>query len=129
MPTPTVLLVDAHEDSRLIYAAAFHHYGFSVVALASCVEAVEHARLDPPELLVLAVEQPAAAAWDALRRLKGEPSTAGIPIVAVSTTGMREHCQRAVELGCAEVLVKPLPPRELLAAARRLLDGFATSAA
>lgn len=122
MPPPAVLLVDANEDSRLIYAAVLRHHGISVAAQECCVAAVEHARRQPPQLIVLALSFASGPGWGTLRTLREDPATAGIPIVAISTTGLAEHRDRALALGCAAFLVKPLPPLELLAVARGLLE-------
>jgi DNA-binding response OmpR family regulator len=121
VPTPTILLVDAHEDSRLIYAAALGHHGFRVVQTECSVQALDLARTQPPHLIVLAVSVSSAPAWGVLNALRQHPETACIPVLAVSTTGLSEHRTRALELGCAGFLVKPLPPLELLAAARQVL--------
>ena len=129
MTAPTVLLVDTHEDSRLIYAAAFRHHGFAVTAVESCAEMVALARALPPALIVLGLAYPAAAAWDALRALRSDGATACIPVLAVSTTGLQEHRERALELGCAAFLTKPLPPLELLAVVRGVLGREARAAA
>lgn len=119
-----MLLVDPHEDSRLIYATVFRHHGFVVVPLACCAEALERARREPPNLVILALYP--ALAWDALRILKRDRETADIPVLAVSTTGLPETAERATQLGCAAILSKPLPPLELLAAARELLQSCAS---
>ncbi|HEU0077554.1 MAG TPA: response regulator [Longimicrobiaceae bacterium] len=119
---PNVLLVDTHEDSRLIYAAAFRHHGFAVTAVASCAEMADLARAQRPALIVMGLEYPAAATWEALRALRSDGATACIPVLAVSTTGLQEHRDRALELGCAAFFTKPLPPLELLAAARGVLE-------
>lgn len=122
MPTPLILLVDAHEDSRLIYAAALSHHGFHVVDSPCCVQAVELAREHRPGLIVLAVSISPGPAWAMLAALQGDAGTASIPVVALSSTGQAEHRARALELGCAAFLVKPLPPLELLATARRVME-------
>ncbi|HEX2210683.1 MAG TPA: response regulator [Longimicrobium sp.] len=117
-----MLLVDANEDSRLIYAAALRHHGFSVVAHECCVAGTEAARTQPPGLIVLALTYASGPGWTALRALKEDPATACIPVVGLSTTGLPEHRERALVMGCAEFLVKPLPPLELIAVARQLLE-------
>ena len=120
--TPTVLLVDAHEDSLVIYAAALGHHGYRVVSSACCDEAPALARANLPQLIVMAVPLPSTPAWNAVREIKSGPATAQIPVLAISTTGMPEHRTLALQLGCAAFLVKPLPPLELLAAARTVLS-------
>lgn len=121
MTVPTVLLVDTHEDSRLIYAAAFRHHGLAVTAVASCAEMVAMARVLRPALIVMGLAYPAAPAWEALRALRADGATACIPVLAVSTTGLQEHRDRALELGCAAFLTKPLPPLQLLDIVRGVL--------
>lgn len=118
-----MLLVDANEDSRLIYAAALRHHGLSVMAHESSVSAVELARTQQPRVIVLALSYASGPGWTALRALKEDPATASIPVVAVSTTGLAEHRDRAMAMGCAAFLVKPLPPLELLAVAREIMLG------
>jgi chemosensory pili system protein ChpA (sensor histidine kinase/response regulator) len=117
-----VLLVDANEDSRLIYAAALRHHGFSVVANECCESAVEWARMHRPGVIVLALTFASGPGWVALRALKEDPPTASIPVLGVSTTGLPEHRERAMAMGCAAFLVKPLPPLELIAVARDVLQ-------
>ncbi|MBW3570555.1 MAG: response regulator [Gemmatimonadetes bacterium] len=123
MASPTVLLVDANEDSRLIYAAALRHHGLDVVAHECCEAAVECARVQPPDIIVLALTYATGPGWTALRTLKEDPATASIPILGVSTTGLPEHRDRALAMGCAAFLVKPVPPLQLLAVARDFLEG------
>ena len=123
MSTPTVLLVDAHEDSLLIYAAALGHHGYRVLSSDSCDEAPTLARAHLPHLIILAVSLPSTPAWNAVRALKSAALTSRIPVLALSTTGLPEHRTLALHLGCADFLVKPLPPLELLAAAHRVLAG------
>jgi CheY-like chemotaxis protein len=120
---PTVLLVDAHEDSRLIYAACLRHHGIAVVAHECFSAAVETARLEQPQVIVLALSFASGPGWTALRALKEDPATAAIPVLAVSTTGLAEHRERAFALGCAAFFVKPLPPLDLLNAALGLVEG------
>ena len=128
MAAHTVLLVDAHEDSRLIYAACFRHHGVSVVAHECSVRAVEVARMQPrPDVIVLALSFASGPGWTALRALKDDPATAAIPVLAVSTTGLPEHRARALALGCAAFYVKPLPPLDLMNAALGLLNDAAVA--
>lgn len=121
MPRPTILLVDAHEDSRFIYAAMLAHHGYRVVE-SECGEGTLEQVLDlRPQLTVLTLSAPADPAWEMLHALRQHPEAAATPVVAVSTTGMAEDRERALALGCVAFLVKPLPPMELLVAARRVI--------
>lgn len=121
MPATTILLVDAHDDSRVIYAAVLSHFGFRVLQSPCADEAMGLARAHPPQLVIASVPPAAAPAWALLHALRQHPATAAVPLLALSSTGQSEHHARARELGCAACLVKPLRPLELLAAARDLL--------
>lgn len=118
---PTVLLVDTHEDSRLIYAAALRHFGMDVVP-ADCTPAVlELARARRPALVVMELTLGASPAWALAATLRRELGTPPVPLVGLGTTGLAEHRDRALAIGCAAFLVKPVPPLDLLQHVRRLL--------
>lgn len=119
---PTVLLVDSHEDSRLIYAAALRHHGMGVLLSDCARSAVEVARRERPALIVIELSVSSSPGWEAVRSLRAAAETAATPLVGVSSTGLPEHRDRALRSGCAAFLVKPLPPLELIAQVRHLLE-------
>lgn len=119
---PTVLLVDSHEDSRLIYTAALRHHGLGVLATDSPLSGLTLALRERPSVVVLELSVTGSQAWDAIASFRGDANR-GVPVLGLSSTGLPEHRERALRLGCAAVLVKPLGPLELIAQVRRLLDG------
>jgi CheY-like chemotaxis protein len=123
VPPFSVLLLEPNDDSRLIYSAALRHCGYAVIETRDWGEGVALAAERAPALVVLGVSHPQHEAWTALAALKSSPATARIPVVAVSTSAFPADRDRAMGLGCADFLTKPCPPRELMATARRHLDG------
>lgn len=121
MYAPTVLLVEPHDDSRLIYSAALRYRGYTVVETARVGDGVALARAHRPALVVLGISFPQAPSWEAVRALKAEPATARIPVLALSSTAFAEDHAVAMSLGCDEFLHKPCPPLDLLAAASGLI--------
>lgn len=119
---PTVLLVDSHEDSRLIYTAALRHHGLGVLATDSPRSGLRLALRERPSVIVLELSVTGSQAWEAIASFRGDANR-GVPVLGLSSTGLAEHRERALRLGCAAVLVKPLGPLELIAQVRRLLDG------
>ena len=119
VPAATVLLVDSHEDSLQIYTLALRHFGYVVLAAAVHPDGESLARAHQPDLVVLALTS--QRAWESLRALREDPGTARIPIVALSTSGAAQEREQAVALGCADYLLKPCPPMELIAVTRRIL--------
>jgi DNA-binding response OmpR family regulator len=119
--SPLVLLVDSHDDSRAIYSVIFRHGGFAVAAAERADEALRQARLTPPDLVVLEVAPPRDAALHALRGLRGEPATARVPVVALSTVPTDRERDLLMGEGVTCYLAKPCPPLALLTEVRRIL--------
>lgn len=116
-----MLLVDSHDDSRAIYTAIFQHGGFAV-AVAACVdEGLRQARIQPPSVVVLEVTPPRGVALHGLRGFRGEPATASVPVVALSTWGDAAERDLLLAEGVACYLVKPCAPLVLLTEVQRLL--------
>lgn len=118
----TVLLADAHEDSRAMYATLLRHNGFAVLEAATGEEAIRLAHAHRPDAVVL---EPVLRGVDGLRALevlREHPATARIPVVVLSSVSGDEHEARARAAGCAAYLVKPCPPRRLLDAVRLLTE-------
>jgi|GEM_PF-1605619 len=118
---PLVLLVDSHEDSRAIYSVIFRHGGFDVVAAARADEALRQARLTPPDLVVMEMAPPRDGALHALRGFRGEPATARVPLVVLSTVPNDRERDLLLAEGVSCYLTKPCPPLALLTEARRIL--------
>jgi DNA-binding response OmpR family regulator len=118
---PLVLLVDSHDDSRAIYSVIFHHGGFAVAAAARADEGLRQARLTPPDLVVLEVAPPREGALHAVRGFRGEPATARVPLVVLSTVPTDRERDLLMAEGATCYLAKPCPPLALLKEARRIL--------
>jgi len=117
----TVLLVDSHEDSRVIYTTILVHHGIGVVAAAYLHEGVRLAREHRPDVIFLEYALPRSHAVEAVRALRSDSGTAAIPLVALSTAFTAAERDMALSMGFDAYLLKPCPPLELLAEARRLL--------
>ena len=69
-----------------------------------------------PDAVVLDIRMPGTDGWQVLEQLKADPDTAGIPVVVATVL---EERSRAMALGAAEYLVKPLALEDVLGALRR----------
>jgi CheY-like chemotaxis protein len=52
--------------------------------------------------------------WEAIRRLKAQDATAGIPVIVLTAHALEKDRARAVEIGCAGYLAKPIEPRRVV---------------
>jgi DNA-binding response OmpR family regulator len=71
---------------------------------------------------------PGLDGWEVCRRLKGDPATAGIPLVFLSARAQEEDRRRGLELGVAEYVTKPFDPGELVSLVGRLIAGGGSKA-
>lgn len=117
----TVLLVEDNEDNRTVYTTILRYYGFDVVEAHTGEDGVELARGLMPALILMDVGLPGMDGWEATRRLKGDPRTRHIPIIALTAHALAEHRAQSFAAGCDGYLSKPAEPREVLTEVRRYL--------
>jgi PAS domain S-box-containing protein len=86
------------------------------------LDALAAIRARRPDLVLLDMHLPDIDGLELLRRLKGDPDTEDIPVVAVSADATRERVAQALHEGAAQYLTKPLNVAELLAVVDDLLE-------
>ncbi|HYW10262.1 MAG TPA: response regulator [Longimicrobium sp.] len=121
MASPIILLVEDNPDNRAIYGTILRHFGFEVAEAETGEDGVRMAREISPALILMDVAMPGMDGWEATRILKGDPETAGIPVIALTAHAMSEDRRRAEEVGCDGYLSKPVEPRRVVAEVERLL--------
>jgi two-component system cell cycle response regulator DivK len=107
-----VLLVDDSSDARAMYGEYLRFAGFRVVTADNGEEALAAAQAEWPAVILMDLAMPRMDGWEAIRRLRADPLTAEIPIVALSAFAFGDEPQRAREAGADLCLSKPcLPPQ------------------
>ncbi|MCA9612786.1 MAG: response regulator [Sandaracinus sp.] len=82
--------------------------GLEVICAVDGEEAVMRTRESRPALVLMDMSLPKIDGWEATRRLKADPVTASIPIIALTAHAMRGDRERALEVGCDEYDTKPI---------------------
>ena len=118
---PLVLVVDDFEDNREMFAEFLELSGFRVAQAANGLEALERAEADLPDLVVMDLSLPILDGWEATRRLKANPRTAGIPVLALTGHSSSREEEEALHVGCVGLLIKPCLPDVLVSEIRRVL--------
>ena len=90
-----------------------------------CAKAVA----EKPDVIVMDLELPVVDGWEATRRLKNNPATRDIPIIALSAHALAGSREKALAAGCNEFDTKPVDFDRLVTNIRRLLDGLNVSGA
>jgi CheY-like chemotaxis protein len=109
---PLVLVVDDSPDARELYSEYLVRCGFRVLTAEDGEEAVRTARTEWPAAIVMDLAMPKVDGCEAIRRLRADPMTADIPIVAVSAYAFGRETMGARDAGADMCLSKPcLPPQ------------------
>lgn len=109
-----ILVAEDEQDIRDLIAFILQTAGHEVVAVADGRAAVNAARNQKIDLIILDVRMPYMDGYEACRVLKEDPTTASIPVVFLSARGQEGEIQTGLNLGAAKYILKPFSPRELL---------------
>lgn len=115
------LLALSGEHDRDVYASALREGGFDV-QVGSPAELPAVALRRRPEVVLLDLDFPGAAAWRTVAELQGSTDTCDIPVIALSSTDMLIEASRLFEAGFCGYLQKPVGGAALLAAVRYCLS-------
>ena len=105
---PLVLVVEDYQDAREMYSAYLTFSGFGVAEASNGLEAIEKAVELMPDVILMDLALPRMDGWEATRRLKAEPKTRAIPVIALTAHAMRGDEERARACGCDDYLTKPI---------------------
>lgn len=111
---PLVLLVEDDRDGRLLFSEWLSEAGFRVETAHNGLQALERAFEIQPDAILTDLHIPGIDGYELTRRLKSDPRTRAIPILAV--TGYAPFTQdpsRADRAGCDAILPKPCDPDDL----------------
>lgn len=125
---PLVLVVDDYADARAMYAAWLQVSGFRVAEAATAAQALALALAEPPAVVLMDLSLPGLDGLEATRRLKSDPRTAHVPVVAITGHVESRVAEAARDAGCDIFIVKPSPATVVVDAVARLIRGSAEAA-
>jgi DNA-binding response OmpR family regulator len=117
---PLVLCADDDADILALLAIRLEHAGFRVAQAADGEQALSLARDLRPDVLVLDVMMPRLSGTEVLSALRGDESTAAIPVVLLSARAQEADVERGLEAGADAYLAKPFQAPELIEVVGRL---------
>jgi two-component system cell cycle response regulator DivK len=116
-----VLIVDPDSATRLLYRDSLRHLGYEVVEAADAREALVHALVHPPSVIVTETQLPVFDGYALCDILRRDSTTRAIPIVVVTAESRDAELGRARAAGANSVLVKPAPIEVIVTEIQRLL--------
>ena len=117
-----ILVIEDTEDNRRILRDLLTNAGFELIEAVDGEKGVAAALDAKPDLILMDIQLPVIDGYEATRRIKANPATQHIPIIAVTSYAMSGDDMKAREAGCDGYVAKPFSPRQILAIVRDLLS-------
>ncbi|PZQ81748.1 MAG: two-component system response regulator [Ancylobacter novellus] len=116
-----ILLVEDNEMNRDMLSRRLSRNGFEVVVAVNGQEGVDLASAERPDLILMDMSLPVLDGWEATRRVKADPATATIPVIALTAHAMAQDREEAMAAGCDDFDTKPVELPRLLEKINALL--------
>lgn len=117
-----ILLVEDNEMNRDMLSRRLQKRGYEIVMALDGAQGVELAQTAAPDLILMDMSLPVMDGWEATRRIKANPDTHKIPIIALTAHAMSDDRDKAMEAGCDEYDTKPIDLERLLPKIQKLLS-------
>lgn len=109
-----ILLVEDNELNRDMLSRRLSRNGFEVIVAVNGQEGVDLALSGKPDLILMDMSLPVLDGWEATRRVKANPDTAAIPVIALTAHAMAQDREEAMAAGCDDFDTKPVDLPRLL---------------
>lgn len=120
-----VLIIEDNDDNRGILRQQLEYLGYEVVEASTGIGGLEQVKKEKPDLVIVDVILGGADGRDVARRIRVEPRSKDIPILASTVLFQREDLQSCLDAGCNDVLSKPFTLQQL----KEKLDKVSSAAA
>ena len=121
-----ILLVEDNEMNRDMLSRRLQRRGHEVLIAVDGAEALRVAGEERPELVLMDLSLPVMDGWEATGRMKADPQTASIPIIALTAHAMGADRERALAAGCDDFDTKPIDMERLTGKIAALVPDGAT---
>jgi CheY-like chemotaxis protein len=103
-----ILYVEDNEDNIYMLKNRLSRVGFTVIVATDGTQGVTMATSEQPDLILMDLTLPDINGEEATRRLKADPATRSIPVIALTANAMASDRERAIAAGCDEFETKPV---------------------
>lgn len=109
-----ILLVEDNEMNRDMLSRRLERKGFQVVMAVDGEEGVSMARSEKPDIILMDMSLPVLDGWGATRKIKSNPQTSAIPVIALTAHAMAGDREKTLDAGCDDYDTKPIDMKRLL---------------
>jgi len=119
---PKILLVEDNEMNRDMLSRRLQRKGYEVLIAVDGEAGVRMAVTERPDLILMDMSLPTLDGWEATRRIKAQPETTAIPVIALTAHVMTGDRDKALQAGCDDYDSKPIEFERLLGKMQALLN-------
>jgi CheY-like chemotaxis protein len=119
-----ILIAEDERDIRDLITFTLTFAGYQVVAASNGEEALNLARQEIPDLILMDVRMPRMTGYEACTAMKADPKLKDIPVIFLSAKGQDSEIQIGMQAGAVEYLLKPFAPDQLTARIQAILTQF-----
>ena len=116
-----ILVVEDNDRNRRLLKILLESRGYEVIEAVTGEEAMKYLKDHKPGLILMDIQLPNVDGLEMTRKIKSNPKTADIPIVAVTAYAMKVDRERILEAGCDGYISKPIDTRRLALLAAEIL--------
>jgi len=109
-----ILYVEDNDDNIYMLKNRLSRAGFTVLIATNGAQGIAMATSDKPDLILMDITLPDIDGEEATRRIKADPATKGIPIIALTANAMSGDREKALAAGCDDFDTKPVEMPRLL---------------
>lgn len=109
-----ILLVEDNPENRDMLGRRLTRRSHQVTFAVDGAEAIAFVKEQQPDLVLMDLSLPVIDGWEAIRRIKADPQTAAIPIIALTAHAMAGDRERALDAGADDYDTKPVELERLL---------------
>lgn len=106
--SPSVMVVEDFDETRFLIRLSLELDGYRVMEAVSGEEAIEVARRERPDLILMDLDLPLVDGFAAIRRIREQAELRHIPVVAVGEDGTADYRHKVFAAGCNEYVTKPI---------------------
>ena len=124
MARESILVVEDEDDILELITFNLSKEGYRVRGVASGEDAIDRARTDLPNLILLDLMLPGVDGLDVCKTLRADPKTQHIPIIMLTAKGEEADRDRGLEAGANEYMTKPFSPSQVIQRVTEIFQSF-----
>jgi len=118
-----ILIVEDNEKNMKLVRDVLQVKGYETLEAGTGEDGLKIARARMPDLILMDIQLPGISGIEAIKALRADPATAGIPVIAITASVMQQDRQQIVNAGFNAFIEKPVNLRNLLDTVQQAIGG------